>query len=158
MLYRYREAEQSLLQSDLLSHFEIIAITEEALVGQYLDLEHDLASANVHELVGSVPEALLVAIWRARLDEDVQLVESLLGIVTLALVARGCLGLTFATAGIALCLELLDEAGTESLRLHNDSLAIALGAHLDVLRVIRTCSTTMRTERIPRILDLHLFP
>jgi hypothetical protein len=146
-----------LLQSDFLRHFKIIAITEKALVRENLYLEDHFSGSNVYELVSCVPEAFLVAVWRACFDEDVELVEGLLGIVALALVACGRLRLAFSAASIALRLELLDEPWTKSLRFHNDSLAITLRAHLDVLGVIRPSTATVRTERIPCILDLHLF-
>lgn len=123
---------------------------------QNLYLEDYFAGANVDELISCVFEALFMAVGRACLDEYVELVEGLLGIVTLAHMACRRLRLALAAASVALCLELLDEAGAESLGFEDDALAVAFRAHLYILRIICASASAMRTQRIPRILDLHL--
>ena len=123
---------------------------------QHLYLKNNFSCSDIYVLIRRIPKPLLMPIRRARLYEHEQLVQGLLGVGAVALVARRGLSLPFASAGIALGLELLDEAGTQPLRLHHDTLPVTLGTDFDVLGVVGTGAAAMRAQCVSCVLYLHL--
>lgn len=122
---------------------------------KHLNRKDYLTGPDVHILVSRISEALLMTIRRALLNENEQFVESLLGIGTITHMACRCLSFTLTSAFWALSLELLDKARCKSLRLHHDSLAIASWACLNVLWIVCSSTSTVRTQSVSSVLDLH---
>ena len=64
--------------------------------------------------------------------------------------------LSFASALVAVGLELLHEARADLLFLNNDAFTLALGALLNIAWIISSRASAVRADGTPRVLNFHL--
>ena len=121
-------------------------------------LEYDLTRPYIDEFISRIFETLLMAIWSAFLNVNIDLVKSSFEISTATKVTRRGLDLALSFALITLPLELLHESWPKLSPLNSLALPTTFLALLDVLWVVSTRTTAVRTDGLASVLDLHVSP
>jgi hypothetical protein len=124
---------------------------------QLLNFEYNFTSSDIDILISGISKVLFEPIRSTFLNIQIKLIKGLLRLFTLADVACRCHNFTLTFAFITSGLELLNKSGTQSSGFHNLALSFTFGTLLDIIRIISSCTSTMRTYCRSCILNFHVF-
>lgn len=127
-------------------------------MGHLLNFEDDFTRTDVSEFIGSVPKRFLVAVRSSFLDVEIKLVQGLLSFLRLTNMTLGSVYFSLTSALVALSLKLLHKAWAQLFSLNDHALAIALGASLDVVRVVGPRASAVGANRRSGVLHVHVLP
>ena len=150
------EAEQGFFQGNFLSNLKIVAFPLENWMVNLLDHNEDAARPNVCIFIARFLVLDFVAVNSAFLNVDVELVQASNEQLRFADMAFGSCCFAFTLAVRALSLELLHKPGSDLLFRNDLALAVAVTACFDVIWIVSTRPTAMRTDDIPIVGDFKV--